>query len=137
MFENYFDINGKRYYSGTILIINHMNAEVNAVFVCRNAEKRRYVYQINGCNYNVSEKYFQNVLVRIIDNSYTYVRTPTVKTKNDLDIDSLFIGWVWYITLMLLSSIFKAAIGLWILISIVFFRWRRKKIKEEGTYYEW
>ena len=61
---------------------------------------------------------------------------PIIKTKKDFQIDGLFLGWMWYIFLMLISVIFNGAIGLWILISIVFFSWRAKKIKREGTYIE-
>ena len=59
------------------------------------------------------------------------------KRRKDSQIDGLFLGWMWYIFLMLISIVFKEALGLWIFISIVFFKWRSDKIKKEGTYIEW
>jgi hypothetical protein len=62
---------------------------------------------------------------------------PTERKRKDCEIDGLFLGWVWYIFLMAIGTIFNGAIFIWLMISIVFFNWRAKKIKEEGTYIEW
>ena len=52
----------------------------------------------------------------------------------DLEINRLFLGWIWYILLIIIVSIFKGAIVGWIFISFFFFSWR-KKVKDEETYY--
>ena len=52
----------------------------------------------------------------------------------DTEINGLFLGWVWYIFIMLVVSIFKGAVVGWIVVSFFFFKWR-KKIKEEQTFY--
>lgn len=52
----------------------------------------------------------------------------------DLEINRLFLGWIWYIFLIIVVSIFKGAIVGWIFISFFFFSWRQK-VKEEATYY--
>lgn len=36
-------------------------------------------------------------------------------------------GLIWYIAIMLLATIFKARIGIWILATIVYFSWKSKK----------
>ena len=36
-------------------------------------------------------------------------------------------GFVWYIAVMLLAMIFKDAIGIWILATVVYFSWKGKK----------
>ena len=76
-------------------------------------------------------------LVSITDKIDTSVHSPVEKKMKDTQIDGLFLGWMWYIFLMIISVIFKDAIGLWILWSVVFFTWRKNKIKKEGTYIEW
>ena len=53
---------------------------------------------------------------------------------NDVEINKLFLGWIWYIFLMIVASIFKDQVIGWIFISFFFFRWR-KKVKDEETYY--
>ena len=55
----------------------------------------------------------------------------------DTEIDGLVLGWMWYIFLMVIATVFKDALGLWGLISFVFFTWRSDKIKKEGKYIEW
>lgn len=135
--RNYFDVNGKRYYTGTIFIVNNMGKHVEATFICYNDAQSTYVYKIEDCTWRASEKAFWTKFVSVTNKRNDKAHIPVVKAKKDLDIDGLFIGWMWYIFLMFVSVIFKDVIVLWILISIVFFNWRSKKIKEEGTYIEW
>ena len=137
MKQNYFVINGQKYYTGTIFVVNHMGKPTEASFICHDIERSRYVYKIGDCRCHVDPKTFYDKFISITDKFDNRVKMPVVKTMKDSEIDSLFIGWVWYILLMVVSSIFKGAIGLWILISVVFFYWRKKKKQEEGTYTEW
>ena len=137
MKQNYFIVDGKRYYTGTIFIAKYMGEEVGALFMYYDTEKERYYYRINECVYNVDYKKFQRTFVAITNEIDERARLPSTRRRKDFEINNLFIGWVWYIFLMLVSVIFKDVIRLWILISIVFFTWRSKKIKEEGTYVEW
>jgi hypothetical protein len=137
MFQNYFEINGVKYYTGTVFVTNHMGKQVEATFVSYNTEKSRYVYKIDAKTWLIGKDSFWRNFVDITEKVDTTVRTPVVKRMKDFDINGMFIGWVWYIFLMAISVIFKDAIWLWILISCVFFSWRSKKIKEEGTYIEW
>ena len=37
------------------------------------------------------------------------------------------IGFIWYIVIMLLATIFEARVGIWILATIVYFVWKSKK----------
>lgn len=69
----------------------------------------------------------------VISNQRTY--NGMVKhVPKDTEINELFLGWVWYIFIMLVVSIFKGAVIGWIVVSFFFFKWR-KKIKEEHTFY--
>ena len=137
MKQNYFTIKGKKYYTGTIFIVNNMGQEAEASFICYDTECARYVYKIKDCICRVDPKNFQRIFISVTDKRDNKVHMPVKKTRKDTEIDGLFIGWLWYIFLMVISIIFKNAIGWWIFISVVFFNWRKKKIKEEGTYLEW
>ena len=138
MYQNYFIINNKKYLSGTIFVIkNAMGEPVEATFVCYDTTRQKYVYNIGVCKHHVSQEYFQKMFIGVTNKINNSTHTPEVKTKPDYKINGLFIGWIWYIFLMSVSSIFYDRIGLWILISIVFFTWRSSKIKKEGTYVEW
>ena len=137
MKQNYFVIGSKKYYTGTVFIIKDVGKPTEASFICYDIERTRYVYKIKDCRHHVHPKTFYENFISVTDKFDDRVKMPVVKTMKDSEIDSLFIGWVWYIFLMAISTIFKGAIGLWCLISVVFFAWRKKKIKEEGTYIEW
>ena len=137
MWRNYFEINGKKYYTGTVFIVKRLGEQVEASFICYDEVNARYIYKIGICTMLVYDAHFWNAFVSVTNKRDNSAHMPVVKQKRDLNIDGLFIGWVWYIFLMLISCIFKDVIGLWILISFVFFIWRSIKIKEEGKYIEW
>lgn len=137
MRQNYFTTDGKKYYTGSILIVNNVGQQCEATFICYDTERNRYIYKINDCICHVDPKTFQRNFICVTDKVNLSAHMPIAKTKKDNEIDGLFIGWLWYIFLMAISTIFKGALVLWILFSIVFFGWRKKKIKEEGTYIEW
>ena len=137
MKQNYFVFNGKKYYTGTVFIVKRLGKQTEASFVYYDTDRERYMYKINECRYCSPESVFKNEFVSVTNKINNKVSVPLVKTKRDRNISGLFLGWLWYIFLMLISVIFKDVIGLWIFISIVFFSWRSKKIKEEGTYIEW
>lgn len=138
MKQNYFVVDGIKYYTGAIFITQDMvGKRVEASFVYYDTDKDRYVYKVKDCICDIDHNNFWRMFICMTDKVNKSVRMPTIKTKKDIEINGLFIGWVWYIFLMLISAIFKDAIGLWILISVIFFGWRAKKIKEEGLYIEW
>lgn len=137
MKQNYFVVDNKRYDTGTVFIVYHNGNEVEASFLYYDTEYKKYAYKIKDCVWYVDEKTFNLRFVSVTDKFNHSVSIPQTKTMKDIEVDGLFIGWVWYIFLMIISTIFNDAIGLWILISIVFFSWRSDKIKKEGTYVEW
>lgn len=136
-FQNYFVWNGIKYYTGTVIVVNDMGRQVEASFVCYDKTYNWYIYKIKECRYSVWPKQFEQALIEVTDRVDKKVHMPMVKTLKDSQIDGLFLGWIWYIFLMAIATIFKGNIGLWIIISIAFFNWRNNKIKEEGTYIEW
>ena len=136
MYQGYFDYNGKRYYTGTVFIVRKDGKEVKATYIGYNTEYTKYNYEINGCKYIVDENYFYNALIAVTEGYDCRASLPIKKQMKESEIDGMIVGWIWYIVLMLISSIFKANVGLWILISIVFFGWRAKK-KKESVYIDW
>ena len=137
MWRDYFEINGKKYYTGTVFVVNHIGKQKEASFICYDENEERYVYRIGICTMRVHAEYFWTTFIRVTNKQDDSVHMPIVRQRRDCDINGLFLGWIWYIFLMLVSILFKDVIGLWIFISIVFFKWRSEKIKKEGTYIEW
>lgn len=74
----------------------------------------------------------EDVIEKIIEphRPHVEVKTEAKQEKyNDFDYPGLLQGWIIYIFFMCLFSIFKDAIGFWILTSVVFFNWRSEKLK--------
>jgi hypothetical protein len=64
---------------------------------------------------------------------YYTSNTPKQRTlKDELNIDGLLIAWIWYIFIMVIGTIFKGNIAIWIFTSIIFFNYRNKKLREAG-----
>lgn len=138
MKQNYFVVDGIKYYSGTVFVIeNNCRQNIEVTFIWYDTDYQRYLYKTKEhmCQSHYDD--FWKRFVAVTDKRDESVRSPVVKRKKDLEINGLFLGWVWYIFLMAISIIFKGVIGFWLLFSIVFFNWRSKKIKKEGTYIEW
>jgi hypothetical protein len=135
--ENYIVVNKTKYYTGTVFIIDFCGKVQEAAFVCSIPKTNRVLCKLSDKRWWINTDDFRKRIVDITNKVDPSVRMPVTKTMKDSEIDGLFIGWLWYIFLMAISTIFKDAIGLWIFISVVFFNWRAKKIKEEGTYIEW
>lgn len=136
---NYFIVNGQKYYTGTVFVIEEIGGAVEAVFVCCAylMKHTQIVYKIKGKTYFTEVSLFAKRFVRVTNAVDNQVQMPPTKHLKDSDINGLPLGWLWYIFLMVIATIFKGNIVLWILISVVFFSWRSEKIKKEGTYIEW
>lgn len=136
-FLNYFVWNGAKYYTGTVIVINDMGRQTEASFICYDNTYNYYFFQVKQCRHMMRPAQFEKALITVTEKRDAKVHMPVVKILKDSQIDGLFLGWIWYIFLMAIATIFKGNIGLWIVISIAFFNWRNNKIKEEGTYIEW
>ena len=142
MKQNYFMYNGKKYDSGTDIIIkwccpivkNVLNAD--ATFIDYDTETKLYTVDIYGSRYTYSESNFFASLCCVLSKQTRTIQvnqyTPNYTFVNELNIDGMLIAWFWYIFIMLMAMIFYDRIGIWILASIVFFNYRNKKLKEAG-----
>lgn len=80
-------------------------------------------------------------IVRIIKPVYYEPPKPNASTNKDQGVniflrsgsgswassDTIFYGLLWYIAIMLIGTIFKARLFIWIITTIVFFTWKSKK----------
>ncbi len=137
MLINYFLVNGEKYYTGTVFRIKDGLRESEAAFVCYNDENGWYVYKLNGKTCFADYKNFCREFISVTNKRDERVRMPERNVLRDRDIENLPLGWMWYIFLMAIATIFKGNVILWIFFSWVFFNWREKKIQKEGTYIEW
>lgn len=135
---DFFVHNGAVYHTGTILIINWNGKAKEVTFMWYDSKTDKIKFRFDDSGWSVLRPNdFYNSIIYITNRVDSSVHMPVVKTRKDWEIDGLFLGWIWYIFLMGISAIFKDALGLWLLISFVFFNWRSRKFKEEGTYLEW
>lgn len=143
MRQNYFVYNGKRYNSGTIVVIAWCNnitytvSKTRATFICYNTESKEYTVEIYGNQYVYAEDRFFKVLHYVVDANAETNRNIRKEPKShtfadELNIDGLLIAWIWYVFIMAVGVIFYDRIGIWILASVIFFSYRNKKLKEAG-----
>lgn len=66
-----------------------------------------------------------SVILEIVIPVYYAETTITyVNTRESPDEDNMFIGWVWYVVIMLGALIFKDCLLIWFFTTIVFFLWK-------------
>lgn len=151
MKQDYFVYKGKKYYSGTILIFKsgctrpYGETEYEVVFVAYLPDSNRYLITTPGNT--ACSSYPQNVfyayLLKVtdkVDSRYANQITNTAfKNKNakhsfadELNIDSLFLAWIWYIFIMAISIIFNGFWLIWIVASYIFFDYRKEKLRKAG-----
>lgn len=143
MYQDYFEYDGVQYPSGTqIKLLKTMyNGQVNtelAYFMYVNKKsgtvwcQMAYTGQNRGCSMDKFMAQFGGVTGKI-DPS---IHPPQCKQLKDSQIPGMMLGWLWYIVIMAVAVIFKEAIGIWVIASIVFLNWRKNKIEKEGYYVE-
>lgn len=92
-------------------------------------ENGRFYIEVNGSDIYphahgvYSSRFPINITRVVISNRH--------KVPNEMKKDDISIGWIAYIAIMAISTIFKENIGLWILWTVVFFVWRHSKLYKE------
>ena len=144
-----FEYNGKLYDAGTIITMKFYNGRLNRVeekkvpFCYRTTTRDAYAIQLpNGNVREFSKENFYKDIISIDGtvNSYVLQQTQTQIEKenrkptfnDEMHIDGLFFAWIWYIFIMAVAFIFHARFGIWALASIVFFNYRKRKLREAG-----
>ena len=140
MKQNHVIYKGVRYNSGDpIHILWYTQGYRNVhnymgVFVECDEERDEYRFTVDGQLYCYNKVCFwKTIRNEPIQENYFVKREPRQATlSEELNIDSLLIAWIWYILIMVVLIIFNGRIVGWIFASIVFFRYRRKKLREAG-----
>jgi hypothetical protein len=109
----------------------------NAEFLWYDTETKEYNIKIYDKEYTYNEKRFYNAFVGIYEHTEDVVKTYHKDKRKltffeELNIDCLFIAWMWYIFIMAVAIIFYDRLVIWFLASVVFFSYRNKKLKEAG-----
>lgn len=145
---SYFDYDGKRYTSGTIIKIKPTRNKRytlcdEAVFLYYIPEKNWYSIAFGPEDELIlSGRDFFNILIgvtKLENTKYTEQICNSIKTENktatftqELQIDGMLVAWIWYIFLMILVTFFNDRILGYVGFSIIFFRYRNKKLREAG-----
>lgn len=144
MKQEYFVHNGIKYLTGTFISLSRFdymaNRSINtkAKFLWYDTDTKEYGIEIYGVQYNYNQVYFNRIFKGLYDPNYWKPKKPQPKVKeshtfsDELRIDGLAVAWVWYIFIMCVGILFYDRIGIWILASIIFFGYRKKKLKEAG-----
>lgn len=145
MKQNYFVYNNKAYYSGTIVVMSgfdcvmQTNKQTEMTFCYYLSEYNTYVCKTNNAYFNYKSNNFYAKLLSVTnktDVEYVNFCLLQEKLKNkpmtfvdELNIDGMFIAWIWYVLIMGAAVIFKDMLSIWICASIIFFSYRAKKLK--------
>lgn len=127
--NNCFEYNGKVYTLGTMVKIKYRNRIVDAYFAGNGTNG--FVFKYNNTFFHAN---VNNIIEVYNDGHYNGFQKEKVVPK-DREIFKLSIGWIWYILIMAILTIFNERILGWIFVSVIFFNWR-KKVKEEESYYK-
>ena len=83
MLQNYIFFNGKRYYAGSVFIVNCMGKESEAVLIGYNNEYASYFFKINNKTCRMTEKVFKNSFVQVTDKVIVGKSIPTEQQRKD------------------------------------------------------
>lgn len=80
----------------------------------------------SGAEYPLSKTFsLDNVIVEIVNPVYYKMPQKTYASSRKIPSDdNIFIGWVWYIVIMLVGGVFKLRFLVWIAATTVFFAWK-------------
>ena len=137
MKKDYVVHKGKRYNSGDTININwytrgYQNGTFpyTGTFLDCDEEKDEYRIIVNGQTYCYNKICFSRTMREEKEIKVSTKKQATL--KDELNIDGLFIAWMWYVFIMALSIIFYDRIAIWIIASLIFFNYRKNKLKEAG-----
>lgn len=139
--NQYFIYDGDKYRAGTQFIMEYKGKEVTARFMNRLSpdsidvvligDKQEILTMMSIKDDDLNEKIIRILLTNWYDEMEAHKRY-----LKDSQVPELAIGWVLYISIMLILLIFNDRIIGWIFVSAYFFSWRHKKKEEVGTYYD-
>ncbi len=139
MQQDYFVYNSHRYNAGDHISFRFFDYrvgrsyETKVKFLYYDTESKEYFIEVYGKEYSYREELFYRNIYERDSSSNQATREPKEHTFSDeLKIRDLRITWVLYIVAMLISIVFYDRLLAWIFVSIIFFTYRHKKLKEYG-----
>ena len=111
------------------------NQIIEARFECYYPDSGYYRYSYGSKNRAISTEAWDRLFICTIVKDDSEPHIPQKKYLEDKYVGRLVIGWIWYIGIMAVGTIFKGNVAIWIISSICFFYWRQK-IREKYSYYE-
>lgn len=142
--QYYFMYNGRKIEPGAILKIKPWCGCEEIIFDWYVPESDLYVFRYKGKNGIVGSGMrgdeFKKYLIGPTNKVNEYVvKEHQMRMENnkltftkELQIDSMFLAWMWYIVLIGITFIFNGFYFYWAVISFCFFIYRYRKLKEEG-----
>lgn len=91
-----------------------------------------YIRLTDGTGWTLSKVWpLDNTILEIIEPVY-YVEPPKkpVKVGTPPPMEDVFVGWMWYIAIMVVGIIFNDRWLIWIFATIIFFTWKNGGIKK-------
>ena len=148
--RDYFVYDGKKYNTGTVIYIKESNLyagydiEEEVVFLGYYDIQNKYVIMSKDGLCFISEENFYKKLICVTEKmnknyinwayKYNEKYVNEFKTfKDELNVDGMFVAWMWYIIVMVFALFMNDRIIAWIFASIVFFNYRKNKLKDGGV----
>ena len=140
MKQDYFVYNGIKILSGTVIAFKNRNV----IFLAYSTDDKNCFFgnMDRYCIESYPIEKFESCIDCITnekDNRYQDwcdKRCANVKHNNnftdELNNDSLFLAWIWYIFIMAISIIFNGFWLIWIVASYIFFDYRKEKLRKAG-----
>lgn len=142
MIQEYFIHNGRKYNTGTVIVIQQFSiyscsmCNTEAIFQYYDTDKKIYAFKIynkiESCSEQDFKKLFRGVYEEMYNQQFGRKQHKQWTFKKELEINGLLVAWIWYVFIMAVAIIFNDRIGIWILASIIFWSYRRRKLKEAG-----
>ena len=116
--------NGKKYDSGAVIVIDKYNCydykpyKIFATFLNYDTDTNIYSLKIGDNIETYHEKEFKQIFHGVQKGVYNN-QNKELSFKKELEIDGLFLAWIWYVFIMAVAIIFNGRIGIWILTSII------------------
>ena len=137
----YFEFKGARYPVGTVVRITEkemkrIGADSPYITILNHYENSNGTHSClimksyddwgitKSCEMNTFFSKFEDIVEEV-------VLLPTKQRGNrykDTEVDAMLYGWIYYILVMLIATIFNGRIFIWIVASIIFWTWRKRKL---------
>ena len=130
--EYFIRYQGKCYDVGTVLSFRTSSASWASILTGRIewiSHNGFYVRLTDGKGWRLSKMWgLENTIVEII--VPVYYEEPSVEYRRGIrggpcpPEDDIFVGWVWYIVIMVVGIIFKDRLMIWVFATAAFFLWK-------------